>query len=89
MGINFRKKVLISESIFKNCEKCERLFPEEDAFCTHCGNKLKAVKTRTYANFGKNGFTSYTIKLANGITFNSKGSFTMPLANGLSYTQKT
>lgn len=88
MGINFRKKVLLQESILKTCEKCQKAFPEEADFCVHCGSKLSSKKTKVYANMGKNGITSITFKMPNGITINSKGNMTVPLDTGLSYTSK-
>ena len=88
MGINFKRRVLIQESILKTCEKCQKVFPEESIFCRYCGAKLASQKTKVYANFGKNGITSVTFKMPNGITINSKGNMTVPLCTGISYTSK-
>lgn len=89
MGINFKKRILLNETILKNCENCKKVFPEDSNFCSSCGSKLTSVKTQVYANMGKNGITSVSFKLANGITINSKGNMTVPISKGLSYTQKT
>ena len=88
MAINYKKKVLIRETVLKKCTKCQKVYEEDNNFCKTCGNKLISEKTKLYANFGKNGITSYTYKMANGVTINSKGNVTTPIANGLSYTTK-
>ena len=88
MGIQFRKKVLLKETILKNCEKCKKVYDESCEFCNCCGQKLSSQKSKVYANFGKSGLTSITFKMPNGITINSKGNLTVPLTNGLSYTSK-
>lgn len=88
MTINFKKKVLISEVVLKKCTNCQKVYEGDNNFCKICGKKLISEKTKLYANFGKNGITSYTYKLANGITINSKGNITTSIANGLSYTTK-
>ena len=38
---------------------------------------------------GKNGITSFSYKLPDGTTVNSKGNVTIPIANGMSYTANT
>jgi len=88
MGINYRKQILLKETILKSCEKCKKVYPEDSNFCNDCGSKLKAQKSKVYANMGKRGITSVTYKMPNGITINSKGNMTIPLASGLSYTTK-
>ena len=88
MGINYKKRVLLRETILKNCEKCKIVFNEDCNFCKCCGSKLTSQKARVYANFGKNGVNSFTYKMPNGITVNSKGNVTISLSNGLSYTNK-
>lgn len=88
MAINFRKKVLIGEIVLKKCTNCQKVYERDNNFCKTCGNKLLSEKTKLYANFGKKGITSYTYKMANGITINSKGNVTTSIVNGLSYTTK-
>lgn len=88
MGINFRRRVLLSETVLKNCEHCQKVFPEEMNFCETCGSKLTSQKTQVFANMGMRGITSITFKLANGITINSKGKLTVPMSTGLSYTTR-
>ena len=70
------------------CEKCQKLYSAENCFYKTCGTKLISEKTKIYANFGKKGLTSFTYKLPNGTTFNSKGNLTVRLTNGISYSQK-
>lgn len=89
MGINFRSRVLIHEQTATRCEMCQKVYDGEKSFCPACGSKLLIEKIKVYANFGKKGLTSYTYKLPNGISFNSKGTVTLPLAKGISYTSKT
>lgn len=89
MGLNVRKKQLLSETVLKKCEHCKLVFQEQDNFCPQCGNKLISEKTKVYANIGKNGITSFSYKLASGITINSKGRITFPLGKGMSYTTNT
>ncbi|MBE5821623.1 MAG: hypothetical protein E7311_03420 [Clostridiales bacterium] len=72
----------------KKCTQCQKVYESENNFCKACGNKLISEKTKLYANFGKNGITSYTYQMANGVTINSKGNMTTPIANGMSYTTK-
>ena len=88
MGLNFKKRILINETVFKNCENCKMIFPNESKFCTSCGSKLTQIKSQVYANMGKNGISSVSFKLANGITINSKGNITVPIEKGVSYTHK-
>lgn len=86
MGINFRKRVPLSETILMDCENCQKVFPADSKFCPTCGQKLISRKSTFYANLGKNGITSFSYKMANGITINSKNVMTIPLAKGISYT---
>ena len=88
MGINFRSKLLVHEQITTRCTSCQKIYDSEKAFCPTCGAKLLVEKIKIYANFGKNGLTSYTYKLPNGISINSKGTITLALAKGISYTSK-
>ena len=88
MGLNFRKSLLIKRDVVKKCDKCQKIFSEENNFCPTCGSKLISEKTEVYANIGKDGITSYTYKLPNGTRINSKGNVTFKLAKGISYTQK-
>ena len=88
MGLNVRKKVLLSETVLKRCNHCKLVFQNDDSFCTSCGEKLISEKTKVYANIGKNGLTSFSYKLASGVTINSKGNITFPLGKGVSYTTK-
>lgn len=80
--------MLIKEQVLMKCEKCQKLYSAENCFCRICGTKLISEKTKIYANFGKKGLTSFTYKLPNGTTFNSKGDLTVRLANGISYSKK-
>lgn len=86
MGINFRRKVLMGEKIFRFCEKCQLAYEESSNFCSNCGEKLVKKTSKIYANMGKRGVTSISYKTADGITINSKGNTTIPLGSGLSYT---
>ena len=86
MGINYRKRQLVSSVVLMNCKHCQKVFSDEAVFCPHCGNKLTAEKTAIYANYGKHGISSFSYKMPNGVTFNSKRGTTIPLGNGLSYT---
>ncbi len=86
MGLNIRKRFLITETSICRCPKCQKIFDGNSNFCTLCGSKLKLEKTKIYANVGKNGISSYSYKLPNGTTINSKGCITMNLAKGISYT---
>jgi hypothetical protein len=61
----------------------------DNVLCPKCGSKLLVEKLSIYANYGKRGITSYTYKLPNGMSFNSKGTITLPLCKGISYTSKT
>ena len=88
MGLKIRKKILLSETVFKRCNHCQLVFQENNNFCTSCGEKLISEKTKVYANIGKSGITSFSYKLASGITINSKGNITFPLGKGVSYTTK-
>lgn len=91
MGIIYRKQILLKETVLKNCDKCKKVFSEGYNYCKDCGGKLSLQKSKVYANFGKNGVTSISYKMSNGITINSKGNVTIPLSQGLSYktTNKT
>ena len=89
MGLNFRSRILIHEQVATRCEKCQKVYDSEKSFCPTCGSELLAEKLKVYANFGKKGITSYTYKLPNGISFNSKGTMTLPISKGISYTSKT
>jgi len=64
------------------------VFTESHDFCPNCGNKLISEKTAVYANVGKSGITSFSYKLASGITINSKGNVSFHLGKGVSYTTK-
>ena len=86
MGLNIKRKVLISETTVKRCEACNEVFQNEHSYCTHCGKKLISEKTKVYANIGKKGITSYSYKLPNGTTINSKGNVTVPITRGISFT---
>lgn len=88
MGLNIRGKKLLHEEKATRCEKCEKIYAADCCYCPRCGSKLISEKMQIFANFGKNGITSYTYKLPNGISFNSKGNVTMSLAKGISYTSK-
>lgn len=86
MGINFKKRILVQEAVLMACENCHKVYSAENLFCPTCGTKLTPQKTKVYANFGKTGLMSFSYKLPNGITFNSKGKITFPIINGISYT---
>ncbi len=86
MGMNFRRKVLIGEKVFKLCSECKLAYDESSNFCTKCGAKLSKKSSKIYANMGKRGITSISYKTADGITINSKGNTTIPLGTGISYT---
>lgn len=88
MGLNVRKKMVLSETVLKRCDNCKLIFQNDDNFCTSCGSKLISEKTTIYANIGKRGITSISYKLASGITINSKGNLTLSLGKGMSYTTK-
>ena len=88
MGLNFRKRVVLAQTVLKKCEHCKLVFSNEDNHCSKCGSKLISEKTSVYANIGKNGITSISYKLASGITINSKGRLTFSLGEGISYTTK-
>lgn len=89
MGLNYRKKIAVSESIFMKCNSCNTLYEPEYDFCPVCGCKLISEKTTLYANIGKNGITSFSCKLPNGCTYNSKrGTITIPISKGLSSTYR-
>lgn len=88
MGLNVRKRMLLSETVLKRCNHCKLVFQENNNFCTSCGEKLISEKTKVYANMGKSGITSFSYKLASGITLNSKGNITFSLGKGVSYTTK-
>lgn len=88
MGINYRKRILLKEDILKRCAPCQKVYSADINFCPTCGNKLISEKTKVYANWGKNGITSFSYKMPNGTTINSKGNMTIPIANGISYTTK-
>ena len=89
MGINYRKKVLLKEEITKRCEICKMIYSDDKLFCPKCGKSLKREKMQIFANMGKNGLTSFTYKLPDGTTINSKGNVTIPIAKGMSYTANT
>lgn len=89
MGLNFRGRQLIHEQKVTRCENCKKVYDAEKAYCPACGTKLLVEKLSVYANYGKHGITSYTYKLPNGMSFNSKGTMTLPLSKGISYTSKT
>lgn len=86
MGINVRKRILMGEKTFKICKDCQLAYEEDSVFCRNCGKKLSLQKAKFYANIGKNGITSFSYKMANGITINSKGNASIPLGSGISYT---
>ena len=88
MGINFRKRVLVSETTTKYCENCKIAYAESTNFCTKCGKSLKEKKMRVYANMTKYGVSSYTYVLPNGVTMNSKGKLTFSLGKGISFSTK-
>ena len=86
MGLNVRKKILLSETVLKRCEHCKLVFQNTDNYCANCGEELISEKTKVYANIGKRGITSFSCRLASGITINSKGNITFPIGKGVSYT---
>ena len=88
MAISFRGKKLLSEQVLMYCEACKKIFSQDCSYCSECGAKLKPSKTRVYANYSKNGLTSISYVLPNGVTINSKNGMTMSLGNGLSYNTK-
>lgn len=88
MGINYRKRILLSEEVLKKCEHCKKIYSADNNFCPTCGVILISEKTQVYANFGKKGITSLSYKLPDGTTLNSRGNITIPIANGISYTTK-
>jgi hypothetical protein len=98
MGWNYRKRQTISETVGKKCSnpECCAQHPDnfylgpDDNFCIHCGSKLVAVPggIKVIANFGKNGITSYSIKIGKQTMNPQKGLTTLSLGNGLSFTQK-
>ena len=87
-GFRFRGKRLLSEQILKTCDACNKAYMPDHNFCPECGAKLKTVKSKVYANYGKNGLTSLSYVLPNGTTFNTRSGMTMSLGNGISYTSK-
>ncbi len=84
-GFSFKKRVLVGEEVLMACEQCHKVYSAENLFCPTCGTKLTIQKTKVYANFGKKGLTSFSYKLPNGTTINSKGNITLPIANGITY----
>lgn len=88
MKVNFRKRVLISETTTKYCENCQTAFDESCKFCAKCGKSLKKKSMKIYANMTKNGITSYTYVMPNGVTMNSKGNISLSLGNGISFSTK-
>ena len=74
--------------VLKRCDKCKLVYNDDHDFCPKCGSKLISEKTAVYANLGKNGVSSFSYKLASGITINSKGNVSFPLSKGVSYTTK-
>ncbi len=88
MGFNVRSRLLVHEEPVGRCIECHKIYDGEKSFCPVCGSKLLIEKLKIYANFGKNGLTSYTYKLPNGISINSRGTMTLSLAKGISYTSK-
>ena len=88
MPLNFKRQVLLQEHSVARCTKCKKVYDDKKRFCPECGTELSVEKIKVYANYGKRGLTSYTFKLPNGISFNSKGTMTLPLAEGVSYTSK-
>ena len=88
MGFGFRGRTLLHEQITTRCTSCLKIYDSEKTFCPSCGSKLLIEKIKVYANWGKKGITSYSYKLPNGITVNSKGTVTISLAKGITYTEK-
>lgn len=88
MGLRIRGKQLIHEQTATRCSQCQKVYDADKAYCPKCGSKLLVEKMQVFANYGKSGITSYTYKLPNGITFNSKGIVSLSLAKGISYTSK-
>lgn len=86
MGVNYRKKILLREDVIKTCSKCKIAYDQDANFCTACGNKLERKCAKVYANMGKKGITSISLKTVDGITINSNGNTTIPISKGLSYT---
>ena len=83
--INYRKKIPISKVQKKYCSNCCKDYDENKNFCPKCGSKLKMKKSEVYANIGKKGITSISLK-QDGVTVNSKGDVTIPVAKGVSIT---
>lgn len=83
MGINLKKRIALNPT--KYCPKCNLNFPVHFEFCTNCGLKLKNSNGNVYANVGKNGISSISVKQGN-VTVNSKGKITVPIVPGISYT---
>lgn len=87
MGLNVHRKIPITEDTVKTCKFCKVDYDKDANFCSCCGKKLtKKTSTKVYANIGKNGISSISVKTANGVTVNSKGKTTVPLGKGVSYT---
>lgn len=83
MGININRRIPIEQE--KRCRKCNITYPSSFNFCTTCGQKLKSTQGRVYANMGKNGVSSISVK-SGKVTVNSKGRITLKIAPGISYT---
>lgn len=88
MGINYKARQLLSETVLMSCDACKKVFSQDCCYCPDCGAKLKSAKTKIYANYSKKGLTSISYVLPNGTTFNTNRGMTMSLGNGLSYTTK-
>ena len=87
MGLNIHRKIPITEEIVKTCKCCKLNYDKDANFCSYCGKKLtKKTASKVYANIGKNGISSISVKTDNDVTINSKRGTTVPLGNGLSYT---
>ena len=88
MGIRFKKRQLVDETVLMICKRCNKAFSKDYNYCPDCGAKLKSSKTKIIANYGAKGLTSFSYVLPNGMTLNSKNGMSMPLGNGLSFTTK-
>ena len=87
MGLNINRKIPIKEEFVKTCKNCNVDYDQDANFCSCCGKKLtKKSVSKVYANLGKNGISSISVKTTNGVTVNSKNKVTVPLGKGLSYT---
>ena len=88
MGIRFKKRQVVGESVQMLCEACKKTFSQDCNYCPDCGARLKPSKIKIIANYGAKGLTSFSYVLPNGMTLNSKNGMSMPLGNGLSFTTK-